>query len=420
MASITRSSIPLPVLQIAERLREAGHGAWIVGGCVRDLLRGEPVSDWDLATSALPTDVQKLFRRTIPTGIKHGTVTVMEGREAFEVTTLRGEGAYSDGRRPDAVSFVGSIEEDLGRRDFTLNAIAFDPVAEVLVDPWGGEADLRDGVLRAVRDPMERFAEDGLRVLRAARFVATMALTLDPATEAAIRPNLPTFAKVSRERVLAEWDKTMRKAAYPSRAFWVMRRTGMLESTAKLLHAQDQATFTRGMHRMDAMPRAFLPRMSALCLEVEDTKALDAWLLALKTSNDDRNALLHLVRTFRCGPLDEALALRAWLRTVGRENIERALSLRDIDADARGIESDVPALRVRIDAELATSLPLALSELALTGQDLLTELGLTPGKHIGEILKGLYLHTLAHPEDNERTRLLGLARDRLRSGEGGD
>lgn len=412
MQKLHRTSIPRGALHIAERLGKSGHGAWVVGGCVRDLLRGVPVSDWDLATSARPEEVQRLFRRTVPTGLRHGTVTVLEDGEGYEVTTLRGEGAYSDGRRPDSVSFVGSIEEDLGRRDFTVNAIAFDPVTEHVVDPWGGVADLERHVLRAVRDPMERFAEDGLRVLRAARFVATLEMTLDPETEAAIRPNLEVFAKVSRERVLSEWTKAFEKAARPSMAFSVMRRTGMLAWSAPPFEAQDDATFARGLARMDLAPRAFLPRLAALSLEAVDLRALEAWLLELRASNKDREDLVHLVRTFRKERLADAdpLVLRRWIRDVGRPSLDRALSLRRIDAEARGEAGDADALALRVENELSGPFPVALSELALTGQDLLTELRLTPGRHIGELLKKLYEHTLTTPEDNERGRLLSLAR----------
>lgn len=406
-----RDSIPDGALRVATTLQSAGHGAWIVGGCVRDLLRGVEVADWDIATSAVPTEVQRLFRRTVPTGIKHGTITVLDGRDAYEVTTLRGEGAYSDGRRPDSVAYVTSIEEDLGRRDFTVNAIALDPTSGAIVDPWGGVADLEAKVIRAVRDPLERFGEDGLRVLRAARFVATLEMTLDPATEAAIRPTLAVLAKVSRERVLAEWDKALSKAARPSAAFEVMRRTGMFEVIAPLLAALPDETFARGTRRMDRLPPGLSPRLTGLCLEVADTRALDAMLVDLRVSNGDRAEIVHLVRTFRHGPLADADAtvLRTWMRDVGRDQLGRALRLRDVDAEARGIGSDGPALRARLDAELATGVPLAVSELAIKGQDLLESLGLTPGRHVGEILEGLYIHTLDHPEANERAALIALA-----------
>src|SRR5687768_9284222 len=168
---------------------------------------GRAAQDWDVATSALPDQVQALFRKTIPTGIQHGTVTVRLQGESIEVTTFRGEGAYTDGRRPDSVSFGVPLDEDLARRDFVINAMAFDPVAGRLHDPFGGRADLEAGRLRAVGDPAERFREDGLRVMRAVRFVATLELALDPATESAIPAGLPSLAKVSQERVREELRK---------------------------------------------------------------------------------------------------------------------------------------------------------------------------------------------------------------------
>ncbi|MGD8607463.1 MAG: hypothetical protein PVH21_09240, partial [Myxococcales bacterium] len=227
---ILRQQIARPVLEICKELRNAGQRAWVVGGCVRDTLRGERVNDWDVATTARPDEVQRIFRRVIPTGIDHGTVTVLWKGNAYEVTTLRGEGAYSDGRRPDHVVFVEDIESDLARRDFTVNAIAYDPVEGQVVDPFGGIEDMRKGLLRAVGDPRERFQEDGLRILRGARFVATLEFNLEETTEAAFRGTLDTFRKVSPERVREEWLKAM-KARAPSRAFEVMRQTGILEVT---------------------------------------------------------------------------------------------------------------------------------------------------------------------------------------------
>lgn len=228
--AVRRDQIPDPVMEIVRTLRAAGHRAWVVGGCLRDLLMGRPISDWDVATSALPGEVSRVFKKVIPTGIEHGTVTVLLRGVPYELTTLRGEGAYSDGRRPDEVFFVKDIDEDLARRDFTVNAIAYDPIDDRTIDPFGGLRDMEARVLRAVGDPKERFDEDGLRVLRGARFVATLEFELHEETEKAITASLRTYAKVSKERVRDEWLKTMR-AKRSSRAFDVMRRTGILALT---------------------------------------------------------------------------------------------------------------------------------------------------------------------------------------------
>src|SRR5262245_52156251 len=190
------SVVPQDVFRIVDKLRQAGRYSWIVGGCVRDSLLGKPVADWDVATEARPNELMKIFPRAIPTGLQHGTVTLVMGGHHYEVTTLRGETSYTDGRRPDAIHFVEEIESDLARRDFTTNAIAVDPESGTLIDPFGGRRDLDARLIRAVGDPLERFSEDGLRVLRAARFSATLEFELDPATFSAIEPTLGTYRKV--------------------------------------------------------------------------------------------------------------------------------------------------------------------------------------------------------------------------------
>ena len=178
------ATVPPDVMAMLRTLRAAGKQAWLAGGAVRELLRGKPADDFDVATDALPEQVVKLFPRVVPTGMQHGTVTVLTGEHKVEVTTFRGEGPYLDGRRPSSVTFLGDIDGDLARRDFTVNAIAWDPIAGVLRDPFSGAEDLRRCRLRAVGAPLARFREDGLRPLRAVRFACTLRLALDPATRA--------------------------------------------------------------------------------------------------------------------------------------------------------------------------------------------------------------------------------------------
>jgi tRNA nucleotidyltransferase (CCA-adding enzyme) len=401
-------SIPDDVRDLCERLAERGFRSWVVGGCVRDLLRGEPVSDWDLATDATPEQVRTVFRRTIPTGIAHGTVTVLHRGGSYEVTTLRGEGAYSDGRRPDSVHFVGDIEEDLARRDFTVNAIAFDPRAGAIVDPWGGVADLEGRVLRAVRDPRERFAEDGLRVLRAARFVATLELDLDPATEAAIPGSLETFRKVSPERVHAEWSKLLGKARAPSRAFAVMRRTGMLAITAPAIAALDDAAFGRAMVRLDAAPRALAIGIAALLGEAPGDH--EPLLRALKLSNDDREIALHLLRTADVTGHEgwSDAEVRRFARRATRAHLESVLALAAADAIARGRAGDTDRLAERVRAEVGAGVPLVPGDLTIDGKDVMQASGRAPGKHVGQILAALLDRAIEDPSINERERLLAL------------
>jgi tRNA nucleotidyltransferase (CCA-adding enzyme) len=206
-ASLRRAVFPPSVLGVLTRLDAEGHRSWVVGGAVRDLLlhRPRPPLDFDLATPATPQQVTALFPRVIPTGIDHGTVTILTpDKLKLEVTTFRGEGAYTDGRRPGSVTFHTDLDADLARRDFTINAMAFDPLAGELADPFGGQRDLRAKVIRAVGRAVERFAEDGLRPLRAVRFAGQLGFRLDASTRAAIPGALPVVRQVSRERMAEE------------------------------------------------------------------------------------------------------------------------------------------------------------------------------------------------------------------------
>ncbi len=402
--------LPSGVRKLCRVLAENGHGAWVVGGCVRDVLMGREASDWDIATSAQPEVVQKLFRRTIPTGLQHGTVTVILDREHFEVTTLRGEAEYSDGRRPDHVFFVTRIEDDLGRRDFTVNAIAFDPVSESLVDPWRGLDDLSAKVIRAVRDPMERFHEDGLRVLRAARFVSSLEFTLDPATEAAIAPNLPTFAKVSSERIRDEWVKAF-KARSPSRAFEIMRRTGMLQTCCAPLHNLDEAAFQRTMQRLDQSPRdvsselirdPFLARLAALLWDV-DAKAAGAWLEAMRFANREREVVQasHLIRTLEGTPSDALLRKQA---ASLKQDVHWLADLFLLDATLRSDASVAPT-HARLVQVVERGEAFTMKSLKLTGADVMAMSGKGPGRYVGVVLEKLLAIILMDPTQNERETL---------------
>src|SRR5512132_3084200 len=219
------SAVPQDVMAVLRALRAAGKQAWLAGGAVRDLLRGRSAQDFDVATDALPAEVVGLFPKVIPTGAQHGTVTVLSGEHKVEVTTFRGEGPYLDGRRPSSVTFLGEIDGDLARRDFTVNAMAWDPIAGVLRDPFSGVEDLRRSRLRAVGDPLERFREDGLRPLRAVRFACTLRLAIVPATRRAISDSLVTFQRVASERVRDELVKLLLRGAPASRGLRILLRT---------------------------------------------------------------------------------------------------------------------------------------------------------------------------------------------------
>lgn len=444
---ILRQQISAPVLEICKELRNSGEQAWVVGGCVRDTLRGQRVNDWDVATTAPPEKVKKVFPRVIPTGIDHGTVTVLWKGEGYELTTLRGEGTYSDGRRPDSVTFVGSIEQDLARRDFTVNAIAYDPVDTQVVDPFGGLGDMRNEVLRAVGKPSERFQEDGLRILRGARFVATLGFELDEATEGAFRGALDTFRKVSPERVREEWLKTM-KAASPSRAFEVMRRTGILEVTYPELleqvgceqnqwHAYDVWNHT--MHVLDESDGGPIERVAALLHDVAKPRTraksektndwtfyhhekvgadmAERWLREYRFSNSERELVTGLIRHHLICYSDEwtDAAVRRFIKRVGADNVEPLLRLGEADALGKGrnVEAELALLkelRGRVDAQIEAGGALSTGDLAIGGHEVISVLG-SAGPRVGEILRALLDKVIEDPSLNTRDKLMPLAED---------
>ncbi|MDC3984360.1 CCA tRNA nucleotidyltransferase [Polyangium jinanense] len=437
--------VPEDVLGICRRLRDNGKRGWIVGGCVRDLLRGEPAKDWDVATDARPEEVMRMFRKVIPTGLQHGTVTVLLRGVHYEVTTLRGEGAYSDGRRPDSVEFVDDISADLARRDFTVNAIALDPVDGHLIDPFGGKRDLDARVVRAVGEPRERFGEDGLRILRAARFSATLEFTIDPDTERAMGEprSLVTFRRVSAERVRDEWLKSMR-ARKPSVAFEAMRRTGVLEITCPELlegvgcvqnkwHAFD--VWGHVMACLDASEPMPLLRVAALLHDVAkprtrafsektedytfyDHEKIGAEMATeilgrLRFSNEERDRIAALVRhhliCYDEGWTDGAV--RRWIRRVTPDLAPDlyALALSDVRGKGRDVTDEVQAierLRVRATSLLAAGAALGTKDLKIRGNELMRELGIPPGPVVGEILAALVELVTDDPAENERDRLL--------------
>jgi len=446
------SKVPKDVFGLCDKLRAARKRSWIVGGCVRDMLLGREVADWDLCTDATPDELTKIFPRAIPTGIEHGTVTVVVAGKHYEVTTLRGETTYSDGRRPDAVHFVSDIAADLARRDFTFNAIAIDPLDGNVIDPWGGQKDLAARVLRAVGDPLQRFAEDGLRVLRAARFVATLEVDLDPATRAAIAPTLDTYRKVSHERIRDEWMKAM-KATRPSRAFEVMKDTGILQVTCPELllgvgmaqnkyHSYD--VWTHGMECVDACKGDPVLRIAALLHDVGKpaTRAMGEktkdWTFydhdrvgaeiaepicqRLRFSNDERARIVHLVRNHLFHYTSELTdaGIRRWIRRMGTDRLQDFYALNEADLRAKGPEADpdlsaLVGLKAHVAKLLAEGAALSTRDLKVNGRDLMQELKLAPGKILGELLDALLEVVTNEPAMNERDKLLAKAREMVAS-----
>jgi len=429
------AAVPANVREVCARLAAAGHQAVTVGGAVRDAILGRTPGDWDVATSARPEEVMALFRRTIPTGLQHGTVTIVTGKGAHthvEVTTFRGEGAYTDARRPDHVTFGVPLVEDLARRDLRVNAMAYDPATDRLIDPYHGREDLSEGKLRAVgasgdvyADAVERFTEDGLRVMRAVRFAAQLELELDADTERGIVPALPSLAKVSRERVSDELHKLL-ATRQPSRGLAIAERTGIIALILPELDAGlDAWAAVRGdraaavsawLARVDAAEPSV--RLAALLVELADPGAeprrrdarvferVDTVLRALKFSNAESAAAAHVASVARAVEIADLAPheIRALFSQIGREHAASAIALWRAHQPSHA--------RVIAEGEriLAAREPLSARELAVTGKDLMEGLGLAPGPALGRLIARLLERVLAEPGLNTREQLLALAR----------
>ena len=425
-APLRRAVFPPAVLDVLGRLAGEGHRSYVVGGAVRDLLlrRARHGLDFDLATPATPQQVTALFPRVIPTGIDHGTVTILTpGKLKVEVTTFRGEGAYTDGRRPGSVTFHTDLEADLARRDFTINAMAFDPLALELVDPFGGQRDLRGRVLRAVGDAAARFAEDGLRPLRAVRFAGQLGFRLHRATHAAIRGALPVVAQVSRERMAEELAR-LAVSRHVARAFALLGETGLLEVLAPPLAALPPA---RRRHlgavaaAIGGEPPDLTLRLAAL-FHAAPVAEIEGLLTVLRFPRRVAEEVALLAARHAClrdGRPEDPVSppvVRRWLAGVGPERLEALLTLRRAEVAAlppsrRAVAAVAAAgLARRAHAAVASGAPLTVGALALDGKALMALLGCPPGPHVGEGLRHLLDLTLDDPALNGAERLGEAAR----------
>ncbi|HZJ54907.1 MAG TPA: [cytidine(C)-cytidine(C)-adenosine (A)]-adding enzyme [Myxococcaceae bacterium] len=401
---LSRAVVPAGVRSVLERLLAAGHEAWLVGGGVRDLLRGGHPKDWDVATDAVPEQVLKLFRRVIPTGIAHGTVTVLVPGGQVEVTTFRAESAYVDGRRPESVAFHRDLVADLARRDFTINALAFDPVGGRFRDPFGGQEDLARRRVRCVGVAAERFGEDGLRPLRAVRFATVLEFELDPETEAAIPGALPVFDKVALER---RRDELLKLLLAPGvvRGLDLLRRTALLD---RLLPELDDLRDPERNERVRRASPVLELRLAALLVGVGRLEAaLDRLRLPAKVVETVRALLAHPLPPESSTWSDAEL--RRWLVRLGPDRWELARAL----AEATGVDPD-GALGQRIAGIVAARPPLSAKDLALDGAAIMLTLGVGPSPAVGDATRFLLESVLERPELNTPERLEELLRARER------
>lgn len=414
---------PRSFLALAEQLEARGYEAWAVGGAIRDRLMGIARGDWDLATDARPEEVRALFRRTIPLGIEHGTVGVLQDDgEVYEVTTFRRD-IETDGRHA-VVAFAETIDEDLARRDFTINAIAWRIATRELKDPWNGRDDLEARILRAVGEPAERFAEDYLRVLRGLRFAGRFDLTIDPPTREALEAAVPGTADLSAERVREELEKIFTGPG-PSTALRLYRDTGVLGIWYPELDAEaDTGEWDATLDAIDRLHEGRpLLRLARLLMIIpgagEDPDSGEAAVSKvverLKLSNADRRRILELRRHFLpfVNPLDSSAHIREWLSEVGPGGERDLFRLHFAAARASGDEQAAGALVHtwrRVHEERLGDAPIDRSELAVDGQDIL-ELGVARGPVVGLLLDELHAQVLEDPALNERETLLDIARE---------
>jgi tRNA nucleotidyltransferase (CCA-adding enzyme) len=434
---------PPTVAAIVARLREHGHGAYVVGGSLRDVLLGRPAADWDLTTDARPERILELFPGAVYENA-FGTVAIRVDGDVFEVTTFRFDHEYADFRRPHHVEFGDSIEVDLARRDFTVNAMAWGWAAGAegqpgLVDPFDGRADLAARRLRAVGDPGTRFREDALRMIRAARLAATLEFEVEPATLQAIREHAPLVHHLSGERIGAELTRLL-GAPRPSMGLELMAATGLLDAISPELAAQrgipqnkipGDDLWAHTLRSIDAVPPGrLIVRLAALLHDIGKPATMadgrfidhdsvgadqaDALLRRLRYPRDAATRVVHLVRhhMFSLDPGASDAAVRRFIIRVGVDTLEDLFLLREADDAGSGRDpgAGIRELRTRVAAELAERGALSRHDLAVTGHDLMRELGLRPGPALGRILEALLDRVIADPSLNERDRLLAIAR----------
>jgi putative nucleotidyltransferase with HDIG domain len=438
-------AVPADVEKVVERLLAAGHDAYVVGGSVRDALRGVDPHDWDVTTDATPEQIQRIWKSSLYNN-RFGTVVVRSGAHEIEVTTYRTEATYTDHRRPDAVAFTASLEEDLARRDFTMNAMAWRPAREgkkgELVDPFGGRKDLESRTLRAVGDPDARFKEDALRMLRAVRFATLLDLRIEPKTADAIRRNASLTSALSGERIQQEITK-MLAAKRPSVAFEMLSSTGVLAVICPELEEckgtpQDKLVaenvFQHLLATLDATPPDDLAlRLAGLFHDigkpetfsdghfhqhefVGEAKAREI-LRRWKFDKETVTEVAHLIRYHMFWYQTEwsGSAVRRFIRNVGLENIPALFALRRADNIGSGARSPrmyaLDALWQRVQEEIEAATAFSKRDLKVNGTDIMEALDLRPGPIVGQIIDALFERVLDEPEINTREKLLGLARE---------
>lgn len=405
---MVRIALPKDVKHIIDVLMENGYEAYAVGGCVRDSILGREPGDWDITTSALPMQVKGLFRRTVDTGIQHGTVTVMLGRNGYEVTTYRIDGKYEDSRHPESVEFTPKLEEDLKRRDFTINAMAYND-EHGIVDIFDGVGDLQRRIIRCVGNAHDRFDEDALRILRAVRFSAQLGFGIEENTARAAKELAVNLKKISSERIHTEFNK-MLKSPHPD-YFSVADAIGIMEIVLPEYHvmsAEDKA-FVGVLARECAclLPERYAAMlfMSGGYSEEGSADTAKRVLKRLKLDNDTINTASMLLRFSMLEITDDEPRIRHIIYETGDKNILRILDFRV--AYEKCIGNDIADVRRMYDIcnmIFERGDCVSLKNLAITGRELIA-MGIPAGRQMGEILNSLLMLVLDNPQLNDREQL---------------
>ena len=438
--------LPRKVVLIIKNLQRHGYDAYAVGGCVRDSILNRKPEDWDITTSAKPEQVKRIFRRTVDTGIEHGTVTVLIGKDGFEVTTYRVDGLYEDGRHPKEVTFTSRLEEDLKRRDFTINAMAYND-DERLVDAFGGMRDLNYHLIRCVGDPKERFSEDALRILRAVRFSAQLAFPIEPETAEAIKSLAPNLEKISAERIQAELVKLL-VSDHPERIQDACElgitkvvlpewddMVGVKQNTPH--HKYDVAAHT--VHALQNVKNDKVLRLTLFfhdlgkpVMKTTDENGRDHFkghaiaseqiaktvMKRLKFDNDTIRKVTKLVayHDYRMEPT--GANVRRAMHEIGVELFPYYLAVRLADTKAqssyerRGKLENIIQIRELYRNALRNKECVTLKDLAVTGTDLIN-LGIAPGKELGTLLNELLDMVIEDPAWNQKGKLCDYVKERF-------
>lgn len=395
--------LPEDVTFLLRTLTQNGYEAYIVGGCVRDSILGRQPQDWDITTSALPEETKSLFPHTFDTGIQHGTITVVRNKVNYEITTYRVDGEYHDGRHPDSVRFTPNLREDLLRRDFTMNAIAYHP-EEGFQDPFSGREDIARGLIRGVGVPAKRFQEDALRMLRCVRFAAQLGFAVEEETQNAMVENAALIEKISAERIHEELDKLWR-SPYPEK-LPLLLKSGLLPHIDRLW-----------AERMEQLGEGLIPQLKqapntsacrwTLVLQAHNEKEVKDFCKKLKFDNSTMKEILLYLRHLHEDSPQTAYGVRKLAGEMGEEkarNLFRLQAILQEEAAARTVES-------LLDQAIAAGDCLNLKALAVNGEELMAA-GIPKGKTLGLLLNALLDDVLREPSHNEKNYLLQEAQKR--------